>query len=289
MYLKDTIQKENQLKHFLQARWNLSGRLLTDLKKERAIFVNGRVRQMDYHVYPGDEVYVKLDTEQNTFEAIQLPLEIIYEDMHLMVVNKDPFVTVHPTKGSPPPTLLNAISYHLKESGEDYKIRFVNRLDRDTSGVVLVAKNKYMHHQLAEQLAERRVEKVYLAICHGIPPEHFMVEGQMAQTEGYARIFTEDGQYSNTVFNCLERGTDWSLIEARPHTGRTHQIRLHLKESGHPIFGDTLYGTGDAIRQMLHCSKMVLTNPADHKPWRFEAPLKQDFMDFLENLRSVGR
>lgn len=287
MYLKDTVQNTNQLKNYLQARWNLSGRLLTDLKKEKAIFVNGRIRHMNFEVRPGDEIYVNLATEHNTFEAMQLPLDILYEDMHLMVVNKDPFVTVHPTKGSPPPTLLNAISFHLKQIGEDYKIRFVNRLDRDTSGVVLVAKNKYMHHQLADQLVERSVQKRYLALCHGVTREQFTIEGHMAQTEGYARIFTEEGQYSRTDFTRLEHGEDWSLVEARPQTGRTHQIRLHLKQAGHPIYGDTLYGEQDAPRQMLHCSKMVLRHPADNAPWVFEAPLKQDFIQFLEGLRSV--
>ena len=288
MHLKDTVTREAKLKDYLQHHWHISGRLLSDLKKDRLIFVNGRSRTVDYRVKPGDEVIVRLDNERNTYEAFPYTLDIIAEDDHLLVINKDAGMTVHPTKGSYEGTLLHAISYHQQQLGQDYKIRFAHRLDHDTSGVIIIAKNKYAHHQLADQFVERSVEKTYWAICHGRTAEHFVMEGKIGQTETFARVFTEEGKDSRTEFRRIAQGEHWSLVEARPLTGRTHQIRLHLKEASHPIVGDELYGLGDGPRQFLHGRTITINHPTTGERMTYVAPLKPDMQAFLNEHKING-
>lgn len=287
MHLKDTVKQEAKLKDFLQHHWKISGRLLTDLKKDKTIFVNGRPRTVDYRLKPGDEVLVRLDYEKNTYEAFPYELDVVYEDAFLLVINKDAGMTVHPTKGSFEGTLLHAISYYQMQNDEDYKIRFAHRLDHDTSGVIIIAKNKYAHHQLSEQFVARKVEKTYWAIVHGVTKEQFVVEGMMGQTEAFARVFTPEGKYSLTEFLRLDHGSDWSLVEARPQTGRTHQIRLHLKEAGHPIIGDELYGIDEGPRHFLHGYSITVNHPLTGERRTFVAKLKPDMQSFLE--KNPGR
>ena len=287
MVLKDIVTREAKLKDFLQHHWKISGRLLTDLKKNRVIFVNGRRRTVDYRLRVGDEVLVRLDTEKNTYEAFPYELDIIYEDDHLLVVNKDAGMTVHPTKGSFEGTLLHAISHYQLTHDQDYKIRFAHRLDHDTTGVIIVAKNKYAHHQLAEQFVARTVEKVYWAICRGRTEAEFVVEGKIGQTETFARVFTDEGKTSKTLFRRLDAGEDWSLVEARPLTGRTHQIRLHLKEVGHPIIGDELYGSGDGIRHLLHAREITIKHPVTQEMMTFVAEIKPDMQETLTAKKTI--
>jgi len=282
--LKASSDKEIKLKAFLQQRWRISGRLLSDLKKERVIFVNGRRRTVDYRLRPGDEVIVRLDTEQNTYEGYAYDLEVIYEDEHLLVVNKDAHLTVHPTRGSAEGTLLHAISYYQSLHHEDYKIRFAHRLDHDTSGVIVIAKNKYAHHQLSEQFVARTVEKTYWALCHGRTPDTFFIEGDMGRTDSFARTMVDEGKYSRTDFTRLEGGRDWSLVECRPKTGRTHQIRLHLKEAGYPIIGDELYGRGDGPRHFLHARAITIDHPVEPERLSFTAELKADMQALYHSL-----
>lgn len=282
MHLKDRVAREAKLKDFLQHHWNISGRLLTELKKDKVIFVNGRPRTVDYRLKVGDEVLVRLDFEKNTYDAFPYELDVIYEDAHLLVINKDAGMTVHPTKGSFEGTLLHAISYYQLTNHQDYKIRFAHRLDHDTSGVIIIAKNKYAHHQLSDQFVERTVEKTYWAICHGKTKEQFVIEGKMGQTETFARVFTEEGKYSLTEFTRLAGGDTWSLVEARPKTGRTHQIRLHLKEAGHPIIGDELYGPDAGPRHYLHGRSITVNHPITGEQMTFTAKLKPDMQQFLQ-------
>lgn len=286
MVLKDTVLEATKLKDFLMHHWKISGRLLSDLKRERVIYVNGRRRTVDYPLKPGDEVIVRLDTERNTFESFDYPLDIIYEDEHILVVNKDAHMTVHPTRGSASGTLLHAISHNQKQRGQDYKIRFAHRLDHDTSGVIVIAKNKYAHHQLSDQFVARSVDKTYWALCHGQAEQEFFVEGKMGQTETFARIMTEEGKDSKTLFSLIEKGNDWSLIEARPITGRTHQIRLHLQVAGYPIMGDELYGYSDGPRHLLHGRSIAINHPVTGQRMSFVAELKSDMLEKLNALRN---
>lgn len=284
MILKERAKESMTLEKLLRNRFGLSSRMITELRKEGMIFVNGKVRHTNYKLKSGDEVHVKLDFEKNTFPAEKMDIEILYEDEGMLVVNKDPYLMVHPTKGVPDGTLLNGLSYYLLERGEDYKIRFAHRLDRDTSGVLIICKNKFIHHKLSDQFVKRSPEKIYHALVEGTPPDHFRVEENMGRIEGEARrFFLPDGQESITEFKRLWTKGDVSLVECRPITGRTHQIRLHLAEKGHVILGDSLYGyMGSIKRQMLHCIEMEILHPVSGEKIRFFAALKKDMREIME-------
>ena len=284
MILKERAKDSMALEKLLRNRFGLSSRMITELRKEGMILVKGKVRHTNYKLKKGDEVHVKLDFERNTFPAEKMDIEIIYEDEGMLVVNKDPYLMVHPTKGVPDGTLLNGLSHYLLERGEDYKIRFAHRLDRDTSGVLMICKNKFIHHKLSNQLIQRSPEKIYHALVEGRPPESFRVEEKMGRLEGEARrFFLSDGQNSITEFKRLWTKENVSLVECRPITGRTHQIRLHLAEKGHVILGDTLYGyQGSIKRQMLHCLEMTIEHPVSGETIHFFAPLKKDMQEIME-------
>ncbi len=286
MILKAKAKNKINLKKFLMNHFGLSSRLITELKKEKMIFVNAKLRHMNYTLAPGDEIMVKLDFDVNTFTPEKRELDIIYEDEAMVVVNKDPYLTVHPTKGTPCGTLLNALAYYAKTQGEDYKIRFANRLDRDTSGVIIIAKNKFIDHKLSTQFVERSPQKFYLALVEGKTLDEFSFEGKMGRRgEEYQRILMEEGKDSLTYFTTLATRTDISLVRCQPITGRTHQIRLHLSSLSHTILGDELYGyRGDVARTMLHCEKMIIHHPISGQQLELIAPLKEDMKQCMEEI-----
>lgn len=286
MILSSKVKKKSKLREFLQEEFEFSSRLLTQLRKNRAVFVNGQYRYMDYPLEVGDEIQVKLDFDKNTFEIEEGPVEVVYEDQAMIVVNKDPYLAVHPTRGTPSGTLLNLLGYYAKEQGEDYKIRFANRLDRDTSGLIIIAKNKYIDQRLSKQFARRSPEKFYLALVEGKTEDSFSFSGPMGRRgEDFARSIMDGGKDSLTNFETVKRGKDWSLVSCRPVTGRTHQLRLHLSHLGHPILGDELYGyEGQVERTMLHCERMVFEHPLSGELLDLRAPLKEDMVKVLEAL-----
>ena len=286
MILKAKAKNKINLKKFLMNHFGLSSRLITELKKEKMIFVNAKLRHMNYTLAPGDEIMVKLDFDVNTFTPEKRELDIIYEDEAMVVVNKDPYLTVHPTKGTPCGTLLNALAYYAKTQGEDYKIRFANRLDRDTSGVIIIAKNKFIDHKLSTQFVERSPQKFYLALVEGKTLDEFSFEGKMGRRgEEYQRILMEEGKDSLTYFTTLATRTDISLVRCQPITGRTHQIRLHLSSLSHTILGDEFYGyRGVVARTMLHCEKMIIHHPISGQQLELIAPLKEDMKQCMEEI-----
>lgn len=286
MILSSKVKKEDKLKNFLKEEFGLSSRMMTRLRKERYVYVNGKYRYMDYLLSPGDEVKVRLDFDVNTFPRENIGLDVVYEDESLIVINKEPNITVHPTKGTPSGTLLNALGYYAFEKGENYKIRFANRLDRDTSGLVIIAKNKYIDHILSRQFAKRSPEKFYLALVEGNCPPDFSFEGKMGRLgDELRRSLITNGKDSLTYFTTLAGNGQISLVSARPITGRTHQIRLHLSELGYPILGDELYGySGNIQRTMLHCERMIIDHPLSGEKLELYAPLKKDMEEALEAL-----
>lgn len=285
MILQEVAQEEIKLRAFLQKSWRFSGRLIKELASEKKVFVSGKSRRMDYSLKPGEKVLVDLGWEKNTYPPFERALNILYEDEAMLVISKDPYYSVHPVGAHQKDTLLNAVSHYELQSGQDFKIRFAHRLDRDTSGVVIIAKNKWVQELLAEQFREGKVKKEYLALVHGSPPETFTVTGRIGLAEdGIHREFRHDGKDSKTAFETLRKLRDISLVRARPQTGRTHQLRVHLASKGHPIVGDSLYGTEDAAaRQMLHASRLSLSHPVTREPLHLEAPLPEDFQQEMEN------
>ncbi|MDP9236447.1 MAG: RluA family pseudouridine synthase [Chloroflexota bacterium] len=222
-----------------------------------------------------------------------IPLDVLYEDAYLLAVNKPPGMTVHPSPGHITSTLVNAVLAHcddLSGIGGVMRPGIVHRLDRDTSGVILVAKNDMAHSSLARQLKERRVEKTYIALVEGTPkPAEGRIDAAIARDPRNRKRMTivEGGRASETAYRVIERFRGYALVEARPKTGRTHQIRVHLTAIGHPIVGDRLYGKPSPLvgRQFLHARRITFRHPRTNETMDVDAPLPADLADALESLR----
>lgn len=288
MVLRKDVEAPSTLSDFLKDEFNLSSRLINELKRNKAIFVGKKRRHLDYQLSPGEKVVVHIDREENTYPSADIPIDIIYEDEALLVINKQAGYSVHPAGGSAFTTILHGVSHLQKMRGENYKIRFVNRLDRDTSGVLIVAKNKYIHHQMSEGFIRHDVEKIYQCLIHGELRGETKVEAPIAMSaDGVHRETVTGGKASITLLKPLEGNGDWSLIEAQPISGRTHQIRVHLKHLGLSIHGDELYGVTDlAPRMMLHCISTTIRHPLSGEELRLEAALPVEFIHYLHYLQS---
>jgi len=218
--------------------------------------------------------------------AENIPLEIIYEDDDLLCLNKPPGLVVHPAAGHWQGTLVNAILHHcanVSDGSHPLRPGIVHRLDKDTSGCILVAKNDAAHAALARQFAERTAQKTYLAVVRGRPrATSGVVSGAIARHPVHRQRMAisrrPEARAAETTWRVLQSEGNLSLLECRPKTGRTHQIRVHLKHLGHPIAGDRVYGGGaDFPRQLLHAWRIAVDHPSTGKRLEFQAPLPADF------------
>ena len=218
--------------------------------------------------------------------AEDIPLEIIYEDDDLLCLNKPPGLVVHPAAGHWQGTLVNAILHHcadVSDGGHSLRPGIVHRLDKDTSGCILVAKNDAAHAALARQFAERTAQKTYLAVVRGRPrATSGVVAGAIARHPVHRQRMAisrrPEARAAETTWKVLQSEGNLSLLECRPKTGRTHQIRVHLKHLGHPIAGDRVYGGGaDFERQLLHAWKIAVDHPTTGERLEFQAPVPADF------------
>jgi 23S rRNA pseudouridine1911/1915/1917 synthase len=226
-------------------------------------------------------------------EAEAIPLCIVYEDQDLLVVDKPAGLTVHPAPGHARHTLVNALLAHCADlSGVGGVLRpgIVHRLDKDTSGLILVAKNDRAHAGLSRQLKERTVEKVYLALVRGrMERPEGVIEGAIGRDPRNRKrmAIVEGGRAARTAYRVREFLDGTTLVEVAPSTGRTHQIRVHLAAAGHPIVGDALYGKPSDIigRQFLHAYRIAFRHPADSRSVEFESPLPADLVEALRLAR----
>ncbi|MDK2868635.1 MAG: rRNA synthase [Clostridiales bacterium] len=270
-------------------KMNLSRKLIRRCKVHKQIALNGNKISVNAKVSRGDVLTIMLDHDENTFEPNPIEIEVLYEDADVMVVNKPPFIVVHPTRGHQDGTLANAISNLQYQRGQNYKIRFINRLDRDTSGVLLVGKNGYAHQIIAEQMQNDEVEKHYIAVVEGlVQPSEGTINAPIDRLEegDVRRGITENGFPSITHYKVLVSNERASLVDISLETGRTHQIRVHFQSIGHPIIGDTLYGNpSDEIdRQALHCREMSFHSPRKTEKTVVKAALPEDFRKLLTAL-----
>ncbi len=270
----------------MATRMKLSSRLIRAGKRQKTIKLNGYKVSVNAIVDPGDEIAIEIEHLPNTFEANALDFKVIFEDEDIIGVNKPPFLVVHPTKGHPQGTLANGLSYRQNENNEDYKIRFINRLDRDTSGIVLIAKNAFAQQVISEQMKANAVDKIYYALVKGKLPYqkgtmNYPIERE--SEDSIYRIVRPDGLPSVTHYEVLGESNGYQLVRLKLETGRTHQIRVHLAHEGAPIVGDHLYGTAsDKIdRQALHCYKMQFASPRTDEPICLTADLPEDFITLL--------
>ncbi|MBS7527350.1 RluA family pseudouridine synthase [Fusibacter paucivorans] len=270
-------------------KMNLSRKLIRRCKVHKQIALNGNKISVNAKVSRGDVLTIMLDHDENTFEPNPIVIEVLYEDADVMVVNKPPFLVVHPTRGHQDGTLANAISHLQYQRGQNFKIRFINRLDRDTSGVLLVGKNGYAHQIIAEQMQDDTVEKHYTAVVEGcVLPSEGTINAPIDRLEegDVRRGVTESGFPSITHYKVLASNDKASLVDITLETGRTHQIRVHFQSIGHAIIGDTLYGSSSDFidRQALHCREMCFRSPRKPEKTVVKAELPDDFKRLLKVL-----
>ena len=268
------------------------------LIREGSALVDGKMRKANYKLNDGARITLTIpEAEPVEIKAEDIPLDILYEDEDIIVVNKARGMVVHPASGVNSGTLVNALLFHCHDlSGINGEIRpgIVHRLDKDTSGVMVCAKNDKAHVDLAEQIRTKSAHRIYRAIVHGnIKEEAGIIKGDIGRhltDRKKMAIVQENGKPAVTHFKVLERFGDYTLVECRLETGRTHQIRVHMTSIGHPLVNDPKYGprksTPFAIEgQALHSLTLTLRHPSTGEEMRFEAPLPEDMQKILTALR----
>lgn len=276
----------------------LSRSYLQKLLKEQGITVNGREVKANYKVQAGDEILISLpDLSEPDILPEDIPLDILYEDQDVMVVNKPKGMVVHPSAGHTSGTLVNAILFHCHGnlSGINGVMRpgIVHRIDKDTTGALLICKNDAAHRALAEQLKEHSIKRRYRAVVWGNPKaDEGTVEGPIGRhpvDRKKMAINYKNGKDAVTHYTVLERFGNAAYVECRLETGRTHQIRVHMTSIGHPLLGDEVYGSGKnpwhLQGQTLHAMVLGFVHPRTGEYLEFSAPLPEYFTDLLEKLR----
>lgn len=266
-----------------------------DQIKQGLVLVNGQQKKAKYTVQAGDVICFELPKEEVLeYQAQNIPLDIIYEDDTLAIINKPQGMVVHPSAGHPSGTMVNALMYHIKDlSSINGVVRpgIVHRIDKDTSGLLMVAKTDAAHQALAEELKAKKSLRKYLAIVHGnLPNDRGMIEAPIGRSEKDRKkqAVTAKGKEAVTRFTVLERFGDYSLVELQLETGRTHQIRVHMAYIGHPVAGDPLYGPRKTLSghgQFLHAKTLGLTHPMTGKEMIFTVEAPEIFQEVLKLLR----
>lgn len=262
------------------------------------ITVNGKTEKAKYKVKSGDVIRLE-EPETKTLELRpeNIPLDIVYEDDDVIVINKPQGMVVHPAPGHDEHTLVNALLYHcpLSTINGTFRPGIVHRIDKDTSGLLMVAKNDKAHRSLAKQLKDKTNIREYVALVHGrIAEDEGTINAPIGRSlkDRKKQAVVKDGRNAVTHFEVLKRYRDYTLVKCILETGRTHQIRVHMKYIGHPLVGDPLYGPKKIIKgngQFLHAGKLGFVHPTTGKLLIFEAPLPKIFQECLEKLDKTNR
>jgi 23S rRNA pseudouridine1911/1915/1917 synthase len=283
------------LKQYLKTKYAYSSRLMTRIIREGEMTVNGKPCWSTDEVEKGDVIFIRMPTEHVDLLPVSGPLDILYEDDEILAVNKDPGLVTHPTKSHGGDTLGNIVAAYFLQTDQPAKVRFVSRLDMDTSGVILIAKNKYVQHFLQSHFIVPKMEKYYTAYVHHCPVPYsgtINLPIGLASADSIRREVRSDGKPCMTHYRVLKvyGKKQYAKIKLKLETGRTHQIRVHLSHIGCPIIGDHLYNPihqdlGIA-RTALHASELTVTLPKNGRQ-NITAPLKTDLRALenrLENL-----
>ena len=264
------------------------------LLDEGNILVNGKTTKASYKTKLGDEITIqKEEPKKVDIIAQDIPIEVLYEDEDIIVVNKPKGIVVHPANGNPDGTLVNAImnlcGNSLSGIGGEIRPGIIHRLDKDTSGVLIVAKNDIAHINISNQIKNRQTKKIYIALVRGVIKEN---EATIDMPIGRSKkdrkkmAATKDGKEAITHFKVLKRYENFTLLEIKIDTGRTHQIRVHLAEIGYPIVGDYVYSNGknpfNVEGQMLHARQIEFVHPTTGKEMKIEAPIPEYFQNIID-------
>jgi len=291
------IEEGTKIREYLKTELGLSTRLIRSASIDKRIFVNDEVVKMNRILNAGEIIKIDLAKDESQDIAPEkMDIGIIYEDEDILVVNKKPFMVVHPTKSYQSGTLANGVINYFMESNQNCIVRLVSRLDMNTSGLIIIAKNQFSHGMLSKEMSENKVEKRYLAIVHGkLEKESGTIDLPIYKPEGIEngirRVIDERGQRSVTHYKVIESFENASLVECKLETGRTHQIRVHLNSIGHPIYGDTLYGYGEEEeelikRQALHAYALDFKSPRTGEMLSLKSELPQDILDLIEKIKN---
>lgn len=274
----DRIQANTFLKHHC----NVSARMITRLKRvENGILRNGELLRTIDTVNENDVIVLNLPEDKNEILPVEGMLNILYEDKHILVVDKPHNMPVHPTKIHQNDTLANIVIYHQRQHNENYTFRAINRLDKDTSGIVVIAKDRYSASILFGNL-----QKVYTAVCQGIIEDSGTIDKPIGLLEGHTiqRAIIDNGERSITHYKPIKNTQNHTLLEIALETGHTHQIRCHFSGIGYPLAGDDMYGGSTKLisRQALHCSKVSFIHPITKEFIEIESRLPEDIKQVIE-------
>ena len=296
---KEYIIKEDGIrldKAIAELDSDISRMTVQKLIEDDKILVNGKKEKASYKVKINDKIIIEFEKpKESKLKAEEIPLNVIYEDNDIIIINKEKGMVVHPGNGNPDGTLANALMARCKASlsgiGGEISPGLVHRIDKDTSGIIIVAKNDQAHLNISEQIKEHKTTKTYLALVRGRVKEN---EATIDMPIGRSKkdrkkmAVDKDGKKAVTHFKVLKRYSDCTLLEVVIETGRTHQIRVHLSEIGYPIIGDYTYSNGknrfDVEGQMLHAYKIKFKHPTTNEEVEYTAELPKYFKDILEKL-----
>lgn len=293
-----TIDDKNigcRLDKFVSATMELSRKRVKELLNQNYIQVNGKTEKASYSLQMQDEVSIHIPpVEKISIEPEKMQLDIVYEDADLLVINKPKGLVVHPAPGHTSHTLVNGLLYHCKDlSGINGQMRpgIVHRIDKDTSGLLIVCKNDKAHQEISRQLSNKTCHRDYLAIVHHpFPHSHGTINAPIGRDEKDRQkmaVTAKNSKEAVTHFTVLENFKDYAYIRCSLETGRTHQIRVHMQYIGHPIVGDPKYGykkTPDTKGQLLHACHIEFMHPVTKEKMAFDAPLDPIFKEALERL-----
>ena len=297
-YIVESEESGRRLDVYLTEKLpDLSRSYIQKLIEKECITVEDRIRKSSYKVQEDERILLELpELEELEVSAKDIPIDILYEDEDLVVVNKEKGMVVHPAQGNYHDTLVNALLYHVKDlSGINGILRpgIVHRIDKDTTGILVVAKNDFAHGYLSAQLKDHSMKREYLALVHGnVKTDHGTIDAPLGRSrkDRMKMAIVEDGKRAVTHYDVIRRYQGFTLIRAKLETGRTHQIRMHMASVHHPLVGDYVYGhKKETLKgQLLHAATLGFETP--HKGYMiFRTPVHQEFKEFLMKLHRMEK
>lgn len=297
----EKLEAGKRIDTYIPSKSEYSRAMIQKMMDNGNILVNGKKVKVSYKVQADDEITIKEQAAKEiSLEAQDIPIEVLYEDNDIIVVNKPKGMVVHPANGNPDGTLVNAIMSICKDSlsgiGGEIRPGIVHRLDKDTSGALIVAKNDKSHIKMSEQIKNHEVEKTYIALVKGFVKENEatinMPIGRNLKDRKKMAV-RKEGKNAVTHFKVIERFPNYTLLEVKIETGRTHQIRVHLSEIGYPIVGDEVYSNGknewNIHGQCLHAKSLKFKHPITEKEMCIEAPMPEYFQNIIKELEEKIR